>query len=61
MTEIVNLRMARKARERRAAESTAAENRAKFGRTGADKHAAKAELARIDRTLDGARIHRGDS
>ncbi|WP_380784983.1 DUF4169 family protein [Sphingomonas sp. R86521] len=55
MAEIINLRRARKARARASAETTAAANRAAFGRTKADKDAAEAEVARIDRTLDRAR------
>lgn len=55
MAEIVNLRMARKARARADAERTAAQNRAKFGRTKAEKAAERAEAERTARTLDGAR------
>jgi hypothetical protein len=55
MAEIVNLRMARKARARTAAEQKAAENRAKFGRTKAEKAAEQAEVDRKARALDGAR------
>ena len=56
MAEIVNLRTARKARDRRAAQDAAAANRAKFGRTKTEKSATAAEVARISRTVDGARI-----
>lgn len=55
MAEIINLRMARKARDRTVAERKAAENRAKFGRTKAEKAAERAEAERKVRTLDGAR------
>lgn len=55
MAEIINLRRVRKARARATAETTAAANRAAFGRTKSEKDAAEAEVARIDRTLDGAR------
>ncbi|GAB7550790.1 DUF4169 family protein [Novosphingobium sp. 11B] len=55
MAEIVNLRMARKARARSADKAEAAANRAQHGRTKAEKSATQAEVARIDRTLDGAR------
>lgn len=58
MAEIVNLRTARKARDRRAAQDAAAANRAKFGRTKAEKAATAVETARIGRTVDGAKIHR---
>jgi len=37
MTEIVNLRLARKARQRSEAAAAAAENRARFGRTRGEK------------------------
>jgi len=56
MAEIINLRGARKARDRRAAQDAAAVNRAKFGRTRADKKAVDAEAARIARIVDGARL-----
>ena len=55
MAEIVNLRLARKARDRTRAEQQAAENRAKFGRTKAEKQRDKAEAARETRGLEGAR------
>lgn len=58
MAEIVNLRMARKARARAAAQGTAAANRAKSGLTKAEKVASERESARNDRTLEGARIER---
>lgn len=55
MAEIVNLRMARKARARAADKVQAETNRAQHGRTRGEKSATQAERARIDRTLDGAR------
>ncbi|MBN8818322.1 MAG: DUF4169 family protein [Sphingomonas sp.] len=55
MAEIVNLRMARKAKERARAEQQAAENRAKFGRTKAQKAKDRDEAERAARSLDGAR------
>lgn len=61
MAEIVNLRTARKARDRRVAQEAAAANRARFGRTRAEKTATEAEAARIERTVDGARIERADT
>lgn len=47
MAEIVNLRRARKAKARAEAETTAAENRARFGRPAAERklEAARDELA----------------
>lgn len=55
MAEIINLRTARKARERAAGKAAAETNRAKHGRTLAERKASQAEVARLDRTLDGAR------
>jgi hypothetical protein len=55
VAEIINLRLARKARARAVAETKAAANRAAFGRTKAEKDAAGADTARRDRTLDGAK------
>ncbi|WP_225205971.1 DUF4169 family protein [Novosphingobium huizhouense] len=58
MAEIVNLRTARKARQRADAAAQAAGNRAKFGRTAAEKARDGAEAARAARLLDGARRER---
>ena len=55
MAEIVNLRLARKARDRKAREATAETNRAAFGRTKAECTADQAAKARIDTILDGAK------
>ncbi|MGD9810476.1 MAG: DUF4169 family protein [Sphingobium sp.] len=55
MGEIVNLRMARKAKKRSAAEANAAANRALHGRTKAQKRADAADKARVARALDGAK------
>lgn len=55
MAEIVNLRMARKARARAAGKAQAAENRALHGQTKAERKATKADMARITRTVEGAR------
>ena len=52
MAEIINLNKARKARARSTKAAKAVENRARFGRTKAEKAADSAERARIDRTLD---------
>ena len=53
--DVVNLRMARKARARTQAQSTAAANRAKFGETSQVRKARDAETVRAARTLDGNR------
>lgn len=55
MGEVVNLRRARKARDRAAAEAQAAANRVAFGRSKADKLATDTERRRAARQLDGAR------
>lgn len=56
MAEIVNLKSVRKAKARTEKERAAEANRAKFGRTKAERKADDAEKARLDRTLDGARL-----
>lgn len=58
MAEIVNLRMARKARARAAGQAQADASRARHGQTLAERQATGAEIARIARTVDGARRDR---
>jgi hypothetical protein len=58
--EILNLRKARKARQRAGKEAEAAENRIRFGRTRAEKDAARLEQARSLRSIDGHRLGRED-
>lgn len=55
MTEIVNLRLARKALARRKASELAAENRARHGSRKSEKLALGAETARARRDLENAR------
>ncbi|MBU3078069.1 DUF4169 family protein [Sphingomonas quercus] len=55
MGEVINLRMARKARARAEAAGKAEANRARHGRTAGDKARDQAEQERLRRTLDGAR------
>ena len=55
MAEIVNLRLARKARRRADAAQAAAENRARFSRGKAERARDAAEAQRLARTVDGAR------
>jgi len=55
MAEIINLRVARKARNRAADKAKAAENRAKHGLTKDALNGTKAEQKRTERTLDGAK------
>lgn len=55
MAEIINLRLARKAQKRKQADSTASANRAKFGRTKAERVGEANEQARALRLIDGAK------
>ncbi len=55
MAEIINLRLARKARDRNRAADQAAANRAKHGRTSAERKQQEMEQNRHDRTLAGAK------
>ncbi len=55
MAEIINLRQARKAVKRKQGETMAAANRAKFGRTKAERLAQTNEQKRAARLIDGAR------
>jgi len=56
MGDVVNLRLARKAKMRTQAAADAAAQRALHGRTKADKRLMRDERARLDRVLDGAAI-----
>lgn len=55
MGEVINLRQARKQRDKAAASRLAETNRAKFGRTKAERLAQRAEAARQDKQIEGAR------
>jgi len=55
MADIINLRQARKARARADAETRAAANRVRFGRTAQEKQAMEVEARRADALLDGAK------
>jgi hypothetical protein len=55
MADIVNLRQARKARNRAADESRAEANRVKHGRSKADKQAAAVARQKYDTAMEGAR------
>lgn len=55
MAEIVNLRMARKARARADHERQAAQNRALHGETRAQRQLRTLETERASRQLDGAK------
>lgn len=53
MAEIINLRAARKAKDRTAARAKGDENAVKFGRTKAEKDLEKARADKARRDLDG--------
>ena len=55
MADIINLRQARKARARTDAESKAAANRVRFGRTTQEKQVMEAEARCAGKLLDGAK------
>jgi hypothetical protein len=55
MSEIVNLRQARKRAARTAREDIAAANRAKHGQTKAGKASNRAEAEKLRSVLDGAK------
>ena len=55
MVEIINLRKVRKAKDRAEKADTAAENRARHGRTLAERERDRAEAEAARRVLDGAK------
>jgi hypothetical protein len=55
MTEPINLNKARKARDRAADKTQAAENRVRFGRTKTEKTVSKLEAERARRAHDDAK------
>lgn len=55
MTEPINLNKARKARAQAEAKKTAAENRVRFGRTGAEKAVSRLEAEKVRRLHDQAK------
>lgn len=55
MSEIVNLNRARKKKRAEEAQRQAEQNRAKFGRTKADRAKQAAEQAALARSLDGSK------
>lgn len=56
MGEVINLRQARKARARAEKEAQAQENRARFGRTGAEKRRDADTAEREARRHEGHRV-----
>jgi hypothetical protein len=60
VAEIVNLRRARKLRERERSQAEAAQNRALFGRSKAEKRLTESERALADANLDARRLSEPD-
>ena len=60
MVEILNLRSARKRKERGERERAADENRARFGRSKAETRQEAAERALVDARHEGHRLDDGD-
>ena len=60
MAEVINLRLARKARARSEAAQIAAQNRASHGQTLAERKERAAEAARAAHDLAGKRIDAAD-
>ena len=56
MAEIINLRLARKAKARAASAQDAAANRAKFGATKGERQIRAQEEARLNHAVDGAKL-----
>lgn len=54
MADVINLRLARKAKDRASAQLKASVNRAKFGPTAGEKARDQIERDRTARTVDGA-------
>ncbi|MEG3146242.1 DUF4169 family protein [Sphingomonas sp. RT2P30] len=61
MGDVVNLRAARKLRKRAEASAQAEANRAKFGRTKAERLGDTTELARREKLLDDVRLTSDDA
>jgi hypothetical protein len=55
MPELINLRAARKAKDREKARAKGDENAVKFGRTKAEKELERARAEKARRDLDGAK------
>jgi len=60
LTEIVNLRRARKLKERERQQAEAVQNRAVFGRSKAEERLTKREQALAEASLEAHRIRRPD-
>jgi hypothetical protein len=60
LAEIVNLRRARKSKEREREQAEAAQKRALFGRSKADKRLIKSERVLAEANLDARRLTKPD-
>lgn len=60
MADVINLRQARKARDRKLAEQAAAEARALHGRTKSQRKLEQGEAERLDRAVDQAKLDTPD-
>jgi hypothetical protein len=56
LTEIINLRRARKLKKRERQQAEAAQNRAVFGRSKAEKRLIESERAQAEASLDARRL-----
>jgi hypothetical protein len=61
MGDLVNLRQARKRRERKREADAAAHNRVAFGITKAERRRIEAERAKTERDLDANQVDRPDA
>ncbi len=61
MGDVVNLNRARKAKARDGARVTAEANRAKFGRTKAEKARDLLDKARLEKAVDGAKLEKDEA
>jgi hypothetical protein len=61
LSEVVNLRRARKRKAREGQQAAAAENRVLFGRSKAEKRLVESERALAEASLDARRLSRPDA
>jgi hypothetical protein len=58
--DVLNLRRARKSRDRKRKEAEAAENRIAFGLTKAERRRIDSDRDKVERDLEGHKLHRPD-
>jgi len=58
MGDLVNLNKARKTRAKDAARAAADANRAKYGRTKAERERDRADAGRLERIVEGAKLEK---